>query len=258
LKLKALFEELASELRNHVTHKFGVLNDRIGALETREVKDGAPGEKGDKGDKGEPGESIKGDKGDPGADGKDGAPGAPGEKGAPGLNGKDGLDGKNGLDGLAIVPVVGIDHARTYRQGTWAAYNGGLVRAMRDTDALNEGSLDAAGWAVMVEGRAALAITQAEDLRSFTITEVGTSGKQTVRQFSLPVVLYRGIYRDDETYQPGDQITWAGSQWIKMGEGGGRPGDEASGWVLACKKGRDGKDGKDGRLLPPPAPVKLA
>jgi hypothetical protein len=233
-------------------------------------KDGAPGERGEKGDPGADGkdgapgihgkDGAPGEKGDPGADGKDGAPGihgkdgAPGEKGDPGaagrdgINGKDGADGKNGLDGLAIVPVIGIDETRTYRAGTWAAYNGGMVRAMRDTDALGDGSLEKAGWAVMHNGLAAIVVAQGEDPRNIVISAVLTDGKSTAQGFRVPMVLYRGIYRDDVTYDVGDQVTWAGSQWIKSAAKDdatrqGRPGDEASGWVLACKKGRDGKDG---------------
>lgn len=66
---------------------------------------------------------------------------------------------------------------------------------------------------------------------------------EMVREFQLtmPIVLDRGVYKDDGEYAQGDGVTWAGSFWIKQRPGQGKP-DSADGlWRLAVKRGRDGK-----------------
>ncbi|OVD21209.1 plasmid partitioning protein ParA [Escherichia coli] len=35
-----------------------------------------------------------------------------------------------------------------------------------------------------------------------------SSGQRTEKTFSLPVMLYRGVFRIGETYHPGDTVTW--------------------------------------------------
>jgi len=57
------------------------------------------------------------------------------------------------------------------------------------------------------------------------------------------VVLYRGVYRDGETYDAGDAVTWGGSLWIALRRTASKPGDGSADWRLAVKKGRDGRDG---------------
>jgi len=69
--------------------------------------------------------------------------------------------------------------------------------------------------------------------------------------FSVP--LYRGVFRDGQTYLPGDEVTSAGSTWHCNKETGGKPGDGSADWTLKVKRGRDGKDGIDGKDLRPPS-----
>ena len=61
-------------------------------------------------------------------------------------------------------------------------------------------------------------------------------------EFSLPVVLDKGVYKAGEGYQAGDGVTWAGSFWIAQEDTTEKP-DGGKGWRLAVKRGRDGKDG---------------
>lgn len=63
-----------------------------------------------------------------------------------------------------------------------------------------------------------------------------------VKDFRLPVVLDRGVYKEGVTYQKGDGATWAGSFWIAQEETSEKP-DTGKGWRLAVKRGRDGRDG---------------
>lgn len=73
--------------------------------------------------------------------------------------------------------------------------------------------------------------------------------------FTLPVVLDRGVYKDDAEYEAGDCVSSGGSLWIAQGTTKERPGTSEA-WRLSVKKGRDGRDGE----LKAPAerkPVKL-
>jgi hypothetical protein len=54
--------------------------------------------------------------------------------------------------------------------------------------------------------------------------------------------LDQGVFREGETYQRGDGVTFGGSWWIAQKDAPiGKPG-LSSEWRLAVKKGRDGKD----------------
>jgi hypothetical protein len=63
-----------------------------------------------------------------------------------------------------------------------------------------------------------------------------------VKDFRLPIIVDRGVYKEGQTYRPGDGITWGGSYWICQEETIDKP-DSGKGFRLAVKKGRDGRDG---------------
>lgn len=60
------------------------------------------------------------------------------------------------------------------------------------------------------------------------------------KEFRLPIVIDRGVFKEHATYSKGDGVTWGGSFWICQGDAEGKP-DSGKGWRLAVKKGRDGK-----------------
>lgn len=88
-------------------------------------------------------------------------------------------------------------------------------------------------------------VLQNEDGRTIELKFEGGDMSYT-RELELPLVIYRGVYKDDETYAVGDMVTWGGSVWHCTAAEAGKPGEDTTGWVLAVKKGRDGRDGKDG------------
>lgn len=200
-------------------------------------KDGAPGK--------------DGKDGDPGRDGKDGAAGADGQKGADGAAGRDGVDGKDGADGRdasQIDILESLDPQKTYPRGTVVAHRGGLIRAFRASDPLADGAeLERCGWHVVVCGVQEVACEAAEDGRTLGIAMRMTDGKVVEKVLQVPVVIYRGIWREDQEYTRGDSTTRDGCTWVLMAEKqAGKPGDEASGWQMSVKRGRDGRDGNRG------------
>lgn len=62
----------------------------------------------------------------------------------------------------------------------------------------------------------------------------------------MPINIDRGIFKEGQSYTPGDSVTWGGSYWIAQRDTGAKPDSPDSGWRLAVKKGRDGKNGRNG------------
>ena len=62
---------------------------------------------------------------------------------------------------------------------------------------------------------------------------------------TVPVDIYRGVWVEGKTYERGDGVTWAGSEWHCNDTTTVKPGDGSRDWTLKVKRGRDGKDGKD-------------
>lgn len=223
-----------------------------------EGKSGADGKSGEKGETGKDGkDGINGKDGKDGIDGKDGKPGDRGEmgkNGADGRDGKDGRDAKDGRDGkdgepgrdaLAITPLDGIDHGKSYPRGTWACYRGGTFCAIRATDpfpeTLGPTTLAIAGWTCAMDGIWDEIEEHIEDGRRIEKVTIWASGK--VRKVSRigRSVIYRGIYKPDVEYTRGDQVTWGGSQWHCTAEVTREMPKESGDWVLAVKHGAPGK-----------------
>lgn len=222
-------------------------------------KDGADGQRGEKGDAGERGEAATVDlealaksaaalipipkDGEPGKDGRDGVDGTngtkgePGEKGDPGEQGRDGRDGLEGAPGrdaahLEILPS--IDPAKSYPRSIYARHAGGLWRSFETTDGMK-------GWECIVEGIAGFTLSQSdEDPRAFSF-EVRTSGGAVqAKSFRIPSLIYKRVWQEGE-YESGDMVTWAGSVWHCTEPTKEKPGDGATGWQLAVKRGDKGE-----------------
>lgn len=90
-----------------------------------------------------------------------------------------------------------------------------------------------------------LGVTQRDD-RSFTITAAHGDVVKEIGTASFAIDLYRGVWLEGKAYEPGDGVTWAGSEWHCSAATTTKPGDGSKAWTLKVKRGRDGKDGKDG------------
>jgi hypothetical protein len=149
------------------------------------------------------------------------------------------LESLRGVDGLDIHPLPWINESKSYPAGTWARYCGGLIRAERRTDPITDGNVFDTGWAVMVEGVSAIVATQGENLRSISVAATLTSGIKAVTDFSMPAMIYRGVYRHRKAYEKGDVVTYGGSQWVAIEDTGTSPPSDH--WKLCVQRGRDSK-----------------
>lgn len=149
--------------------------------------------------------------------------------------------GEPGRDAALIDPLPSIDEAKSYSRGTWASHRGGLILATRQTEAVTDGDLPAAGWKVVVEGLAIPPLfLQGDDPRTITATCMLTSGVKAVTEFRVPMMVYCGVWKEGE-HDQGDVVTLAGSAWHCQEKTQDRPGTSTA-WKLMVKSGRDGKD----------------
>lgn len=165
---------------------------------------GPPGPPGEKGEAGEPGATgEKGEKGDPGEAGPRGEKGDPGERGERGEKGEAGMEGPRGPKGER-----GVD-GRDGKDGRDG------VATKDELNALVKAAVD-------------------ECVPQFV--------EQRITEFlkDWPKPEYRDVWKDSETYERGNFVTWGGSLFHCNDSGTkSKPGTDGS-WTLAVKRGRDG------------------
>lgn len=79
--------------------------------------------------------------------------------------------------------------------------------------------------------------------RAFTLRYVRGDRVKDVGTFRIPCEIYRGVWLE-QSYERGDCVTWAGSEWHCNAATTTKPGEGAQAWTLKVKRGRDGRDGK--------------
>jgi hypothetical protein len=172
-----------------------------------------------------------------GKDGQDGAPGERGEKGDPGADGKDGRDGCDVVDAM-------IDK------------DGSLVVAFSNGRLKNLGPVIGRDGAPGKDGRDGFGFDDLDLVETDEGLMLRFVKGDVVREFRLPVVLDRGVWKEGGAYRKGDGVTWGRHYWIAKADTDQKP-EAGSEWRLAVKSGRDGKDGKDGTPPAPTPPLKL-
>lgn len=141
---------------------------------------------------------------------------------------------QDGRDALHLEILPAIDEAKTYARNTYAKHDGGLWRSFEQTSGMR-------GWECIVEGLKAVAVTQEGD-REFSVVMSKSSGAEVVQKFTMPIQIYKGVYREEQAYDAHDNVTWAGSQWTSTkAENTDKPGSSDA-WTLVVKAGRNGKD----------------
>lgn len=148
---------------------------------------------------------------------------------------------KNGKDGLDAVQIsiVDIVPSRKYAKGTYGTYAGGLLKANQDTDVFTDNPLEA-GWSVVLNGIKAVELHQIEGGR-FAVKTYLTDGTDSVNAINMPVMQYKGVWKDGQGNAVGDVVTYGGSMWHCNKSTKEKPG-ASSDWQLCVKRGQDGKD----------------
>lgn len=154
---------------------------------------------------------------------KDGAPGPRGEKGDVGPVGPEGPEGpagRDGRDGMAGVP--GRDGLNGKDGAPGKDGLDGL--GFDDLDVVHDG-----------ERGFTFRFTRGDRVKEFP--------------FTVPALIYRGVFVEGKEYARGDTVTWAGASWHCHTTTTAKPGDGSKDWQLMVKRGAEGKAGRDGRDL---------
>jgi hypothetical protein len=165
-------------------------------------------------------------------DGKNGRDGRDGVDGARGADGTNGLDGKSAAD---LDPLHGINDAISYQRGTWAVHRNGLFYAYRTTDPVENSDYEAAGWRTALNGFHDIVHELAPDQRTMMVSVECSNGRVIAKEFTVPTMIYRGVYRAGEVYEKGDVVTWAGSTWHAGAKTSEKPGTGSTAWTMSTK-----------------------
>ena len=141
-------------------------------------------------------------------------------------------NGENGKDALDIKILPEIEPEKSYVRGTYAKHHGGLWRSYERTHGMR-------GWETVVDGIADISIDY-DGERSVKIVTAKSSGEFVEKEFVMPMVIDRGVYKEGQSYAKNDGVTFAGSFWIAQKDAPeGKPGDANAAFRLAVKRGRD-------------------
>lgn len=139
---------------------------------------------------------------------------------------------KDGQDAAQIASFV-KDHA------------GSLIVTLSDGRVIDTGIRDGAKGD---PGRDALTLSDFDTELSADgriLTLCLENGEMSVRhELQLPVMIYRGGYKEGVEYVEGDTVTFGGSLWCCSAPTTDKPIEGRECWRLAARKGRDGKDAK--------------
>jgi hypothetical protein len=152
---------------------------------------------------------------------------------------------QDGRDALEIDVLASIEPRRSYGTGTFASYRGGLLKAVRNTDPLEEHANPVdAGWRVIVDGLAEIDCDWIDE-RTMDLVAKSTSGKRVMTtRAAIPGLVYKGVWGRSASYVKGDSVTADGNLWIARRPSEGYEPGKNDCWQLAVRKGRDLRPGK--------------
>jgi hypothetical protein len=146
---------------------------------------------------------------------------------------KDGEPGKDGRDALDAVEFIRSE--------------GNLIVTLSNGTTKDLGPINGKDGAPGKDGK---------DGMGFDDLDVTYDGERTFKlkfarpgdvkefEFSIPVAIYRGVFKDGESYKQGDTVTWGGHLYHCDTDTTDKPDGEQRCWTLAVRRGRDGKDTK--------------
>jgi hypothetical protein len=143
---------------------------------------------------------------------------------------KDGEPGKPGRDGLDAVEFLRSD--------------GNLIVTLSNGTTKDLGPINGKDGAPGKDGMGFddLDVTY-DGERTFKL-KFARPGDVKEFEFSIPVAIYRGVFKEGDAYKQGDTVTWGGHLYHCDTDTSDKPDGEQRCWTLAVRRGRDGKDTK--------------
>ncbi len=161
--------------------------------------------------------------------------GEKGEAGPQGAPGAAGVDGRSITldDVLPVLKSMQSEWALDFEKRAQSLFQKAVDAIPRPIDGKDgRDGLDGIGWDSMRvehDGRRGFEyiFTKGEDDHAF--------------KFSVPCVIDAGFFKEGQTYEQGDGVTFGGSYWIAQKATSAKPEVGSEDWRLAVRKGRDGK-----------------
>jgi hypothetical protein len=226
-----------------------VSNEKIVDAVARWLEANPPpaGRDGEPGERGEPG--LSGADGKDGADGRDGAPGPQGERGDAGQPGETGVTGEKGDPGRDGADGTGLAGALIDRAGN-------LIVTLTDGTTRDLGPVEGKDGRHGIDGQQGPPGFSLEDFdsevrdggRTLLLSFTAGDTKHTV-EHQLDTMIYRGAYKADQEYLPGDTTSCGGQLYHCNTQTSARPDGGSEAWTLCSRRGRDGKDADPAPLL---------
>ena len=230
-----------------ISKRLEALEPRFKALESRALVPGPQGEKGVAGERGESGPA-----GIAGADGKSVTLDEVMKALMPEVrkaieaiprpaDGKDGAAGERGADGKSVslddlTPIMEVKFAQWQLEIERRAFDV-LQKAIEKLPIPKDGKdgrdgTNGVGWDDMT--------VEHDGKRGVTLKWI-KGDAQHIAEIVIPCVIDAGFYKEGQTYEQGDGVTFGGSYWIAQKATGDKPEVGSESWRLAVRRGRDGK-----------------
>lgn len=164
--------------------------------------------------------------------------------------------GQPGRDAIQIDILPTLDPQRSYPRNTYAEYDGGTIRSIRQTTPGE--TINPSEWSVGLSGLAEYGEEMSEDCRTLTVWNRRTLSEKQFKTYRLSHPECREFWKVGETYYRGQFVVSSNSIWLcKAAETQHKPGTAPSDWQLILKAPRDGKDGKLPEAPAPNGPIRL-
>lgn len=146
----------------------------------------------------------------------------------------DPVNGNDGKDAAQIEVLPAIDQEKSYVRGTYATHDGGLWRSYEQTSGLR-------GWECIVNGVKAIDVDY-DGERGFVVSIAKSFGDDLRHEYSLPMLIDRGVYKSAQEYVRFDVVTYGGALWIAQKDAPETAPGTSDEWRLSVKRGRDAKE----------------
>lgn len=187
----------------------------------------------------------------PPAAGRDGKDGERGMDGKDGVDGRNGLNGRDGADGIGLAAAVqDADGNLIITDTKGGVHKLGSIRGQDGRDGIDGvNGKDGANGLAGKDGRDGFSLEHfdAELMEDGRTVLLSFSAKDTTYKVELgiPAMIYRGVWKDGQSYERGDVVTFGGSTFHCNEDTSDKP-EISKTWQLMVKRGRDGKDGSPG------------
>lgn len=160
-----------------------------------------------------------------------------GEKGDRGDQGERGIPGRDGADIIELLTNSENMVVATLSDGRIKVIGGPVVGVKGDP---GEPGRDGKDGQDGLSFQSFQFDVEHDGERKWILKWSDAAGKSITREYSVPTLIYRDIYREGRAYARGDAVTFGGCVWIALQDTSEKPGNGCKDWRLSVKAGGPG------------------